>query len=154
MPATRRKSEHLGGKEFLHIDSKTVGHGFESSCPCQTEKAHIVRLFCLMGGVGEQRPVCGMPFRRGSECCPCNRFGEAQRSLGSESSCPCHVVWSKSIRTMKRTVWQAKRRENGRFREISPVFSFLSHSFLIICPISPFIFPYITCLRYFGANTM
>ena len=33
-----------------------------------------------------------------------------------------HVVWSKSIRTRKTAVWQAKRRKNGRFREISPVF--------------------------------
>ena len=35
------------------------------------------------------------------------------------------VVWSKSIRTRKTAVWQAKRRKNGRFREISPVFSSL-----------------------------
>ena len=34
----------------------------------------------------------------------------------------CHVVWSKSIRTRKTAVWQAKRRKNGRFRKISPVF--------------------------------
>lgn len=39
-----------------------------------------------------------------------------------------HVVWSKSIRTMKRAVWRAKRRENGRFRKISPVFSSLNFS--------------------------
>ena len=29
-----------------------------------------------------------------------------------------------------------------------------SHNFLIILPISDFICPYITCLRYFGANTI
>ena len=29
-----------------------------------------------------------------------------------------------------------------------------SHSFLSICPISCLIFPYITCLLYFGANTI
>lgn len=31
---------------------------------------------------------------------------------------------------------------------------FTSHNFRSICPISVFIFPYISCLRYFGANTM
>ena len=36
-----------------------------------------------------------------------------------------HVVWSKSIRTRKTAVWQAKQRKNGRFRKISPVFSSL-----------------------------
>ena len=29
-----------------------------------------------------------------------------------------------------------------------------SHSFLIICPISCLIFPYMICLLYFGANTI
>ena len=43
MPATRRKSEHLGGKEFLHIDSKTVGRGFESSCPCHDAWSKSIR---------------------------------------------------------------------------------------------------------------
>lgn len=33
-----------------------------------------------------------------------------------------HVVWSKSIRTRKTALWQAKQRKNGRFRKISPVF--------------------------------
>jgi len=28
------------------------------------------------------------------------------------------------------------------------------HSFLIICPISCLIFPYMICLLYFGANTI
>lgn len=31
---------------------------------------------------------------------------------------------------------------------------FHSHNFLMICPMSPLLFPYITCLRYFRANTM
>ena len=31
---------------------------------------------------------------------------------------------------------------------------FHSHNFLMICPMSPLFFPYITCLRYFRANTM
>ena len=31
---------------------------------------------------------------------------------------------------------------------------FHSHNFPMICPMSPLIFSYITCLRYFRANTM
>jgi len=31
---------------------------------------------------------------------------------------------------------------------------FISHSFLNICPMSFFILPYITCLLYFGTNTI
>ena len=44
---------------------------------------------------------------------------------GFESSCPCHVVWSKSIRTRKTAGWKAKRRKTGDFERFLPFFSSL-----------------------------
>ena len=45
---------------------------------------------------------------------------------GFESSCPCHVVWSKKlIRTRKTALWQAKRRKTGDFERFLPFFSSL-----------------------------
>ena len=37
------KSEHSRGIEFAHIDSKTVGRGFESSCPCHDAWSKSIR---------------------------------------------------------------------------------------------------------------
>ena len=41
---------------------------------------------------------------------------------GFESSCPCHVVRSKLIRTRKTAVWQANRRKTGDFERFLPFF--------------------------------
>ena len=41
--AKSQKNEHSGGNEFPHIHSKTVGRGFESSCPCHDAWSKSIR---------------------------------------------------------------------------------------------------------------
>ena len=47
------KSEHSRGIEFAHIDSKTVGRGFESSCPCHKGLKCLISgsFFLFYGGI-------------------------------------------------------------------------------------------------------
>ena len=52
--------------------------------------------------------------------------------------------------------WNTNQHMNIIFTSICLYYfnTFCSHNFLNIIPISDFIFPYIICLLYFGANTM
>ena len=59
MPANLRKSGHSGGGPFSHIHSKTVGRGFESSCPCHKGLKRDVSgsFFLLCGGICSENAV-------------------------------------------------------------------------------------------------
>lgn len=74
--------------------SKTVGRGFESFCPCQTESGGASRLRFQFGKKPNARwePMSFQTPRRMKTLCATQRHGNDKHgwvALGSESFCPC-----------------------------------------------------------------